>query len=222
MQRQPSDPLSQRSNSVGGGGTGRRSDSSAKSGASASDAKSGWDTKSSASSSSDARGNSAAAAPGGMLNGLGGGSMANGATPDVQGDAAATAEPLFHLFAYPAESNFSGARYSPALAAAVRGRADCASALEPDPAADAAEVDSDSDPRQPADSTSEAPGAAGAAPEASASATTPAPGAPCPPCGDSPHRWLVALDAAKACATAPPDLRANPVDFVVSMLCFWR
>ncbi|GIL77285.1 hypothetical protein Vretifemale_6749, partial [Volvox reticuliferus] len=34
-------------------------------------------------------------------------------------------------------------------------------------------------------------------------------------CGDGPGRWLVLLDAAKACATAPPDLSTVPANFVV-------
>ena len=29
------------------------------------------------------------------------------------------------------------------------------------------------------------------------------------------ERWCVLLDAAKACCSAPPDLAAHPVDFVV-------
>ena len=37
------------------------------------------------------------------------------------------------------------------------------------------------------------------------------------PSGD---RWHVLIDAAKACATAPPDLTKHPADFVVSAACF--
>ena len=68
------------------------------------------------------------------------------------------------LFAFPAESNFSGVCYDPALGQAT--------------------------------ATLQVPGSSLA--------------------GDTPRRWAVLLDAAKACGSRPPDLTLNPVDFVVS------
>ena len=96
-----------------------------------------------------------------------------------------------HLFAYPAESNFSGVRYAPSLAAAVR-CGDAATALV-----------------HGAISPGGAANAAAAVVEGHGTETC---------CGG---RWLVMLDAAKACGTSPPDLSASPVDFVVSTRCMF-
>ena len=71
----------------------------------------------------------------------------------------------WNLFASPAESNFSGVRYDPALGQAA------ARMQLPDSC----------------------------------------------PAGKQSRQWAVLLDAAKACGSRPPDLTANPVDFVVRM-----
>lgn len=93
-----------------------------------------------------------------------------------------------HLFAFPMESNFSGARYDPGLVAAVQsGRLRYSSAVG-------------SDPNPRSNATAAAAGADGHASE----------GVPLPA-----GRWRVVLDCAKACGTAPPDLAACPADFAV-------
>ena len=94
-------------------------------------------------------------------------------------------EPPHHLFAFPLESNFSGVRYDPRLVSAVQHGAVQWEAL--------------------ADSQASGGGGDGAA------AASVAGGARALPAG----RWRVLLDAAKACASTPPDLAACPADFAV-------
>lgn len=113
---------------------------------------------------------------------------------------AAAAAQTLHLFAFPAESNFSGARYGLDLGAAVAGSSSssCAAGLEAEPPEDASTARPPSATQQrlrSSDSTESAGSDAGG-------------------------RWLVVLDAAKACGSRPPDLAAHPVDFVVRPASF--
>lgn len=100
-----------------------------------------------------------------------------------------------HLFAFPMESNFSGARYDPGLVAAVQSGCLRYSSTAGDGTAPVA-----------------APGSTGercCTPPAAAGSAGEGEGMLLPP-----GRWRVLLDCAKAAATSPPDLAACPADFV--------
>lgn len=93
-----------------------------------------------------------------------------------------------HLFAYPLESNFSGARYPLHLATTIQTGKTPGEAYSPTGNQGALPMDR------------EDPSGAGA----------------CSEVAGTPRRWWVLLDAAKACSTCPPDLRVHKPDFVVS------
>jgi len=159
-------------------------------------------------------------APGGdgRSGGSGSGAWGGGGTPEEPAP-----PPLLHLFAHPAESNFSGVRYDPALAAAVRRPGDSAAALAVSPAeaavGAAAATDGTTAGRSAAAAAVQRPARKDAAgPAAGDSSAEAAVHRPAEAAGGGPEgRWLVALDAAKACGTSPPDLSAGNVDFLVSV-----
>lgn len=91
------------------------------------------------------------------------------------------------LFAYPLESNFSGARYDPAYVARVKQHG--LRVLE-------------ASSRGPA-------GVDGHGAEGSRASSQGQ--------GSRRGNWCVLLDAAKACCSAPPDLLSTPADFVVRL-----
>ena len=189
MRRQFSDASSQLSRSRSGSRS-RTSDA----GSSASDARNGsMHRKRSTSSGSGSSSGGSNALQSDLLDGL----------PDGPGasypPAHASAQTL-HLFAFPAESNFSGARYGLDLATAVAGGSSCAAALEADPPEGAGKPTEDTGAARP-------PAAAQQQPRSSGSTESTS--------GDGNGRWLVVLDAAKACGSHPPNLAAHPVDFVV-------
>lgn len=192
MRRQPSDASSQHSRSRSRGSDARSSTSSGKSGVSGS---------SSGQRSSSSR-------DGELPDGLADGHVGNATAGGV------AAEHTMHLFAFPAESNFSGARFNPALVAAVGGG--CAAALEAEP------------PKESPHESPEQGSAGGTSDAAVAPPSSEAEGAGSaaePPCGEAagqtsggrPGRWLVAMDAAKACGSSPPDLDSYPAHFVVRL-----
>ena len=135
---------------------------------------------------------------------------------EPEGDTAA--EPL-SLFAYPAESNYSGARLDPRLAAAVKAPGGAAAALEhllrPPSAGLGGDGADGGGGGGAADGT--ANGMRGVkCPVAAANGTSPGEAAAdeMQPLHRTP-RWLVAVDAAKACGSSPPDLSDGSLDFLV-------
>ena len=104
-----------------------------------------------------------------------------------------------HLFAYPLESNFSGVRYDPGLAAALQQRHAAVLRL---PTQQQRECGVHGGDAAAAGLATAAAAAAGAAAGSGQAAALPR------------GRWRVLVDAAKAAGTSPPDLGACPADFV--------
>lgn len=135
----------------------------------------------------------------------------------ISGDVSATrpcpSDAASHsLLAFPLESNFSGARLDPALPQALPlwshgsfGRITVPGGSEP-----VGSRDSKTDPGedQSASTPSNYIGSDGSTDPTVQSCT-----GRCSKAGK--ERWWVLLDAAKACATSPPDLSRHPADFVV-------
>ena len=203
MCRQPSDASSQLSRSRSGSRSGSRRCAS-DAGSTASETRNGatYGNRSSSSGSNSGSGAGSGA-------GSSGSSQKNEALPDGLPDGpgagyppahAAAAARTLHLFAFPAESNFSGARYGLSLAAAVAGSSSCAAALEADPPEDSSKPTEDGSGARPPSGAQQRLRSSGSTESAS---------------GEGNGRWLVVLDAAKACGSHPPDLAAHPVDFVV-------
>lgn len=149
--------------------------------------------------------------------------------------------PLLHLFAFPAESNYSGACLDASLAAAVTCPGGLGASLlsslrthlpphataAPAASAPAASAAAVSSSRTSVAEQSTAMGTAIATiPEQSATSQAVVPetcscksACSCAGTRDlDPARWLVAVDAAKACSGHPPDLSKGDIDMVVIAL----
>ena len=97
------------------------------------------------------------------------------------------------LFAMPCESNFGGQRYDPHIVGSVQQHSPWrwqAPFVDPQATGTSSDRQLHMQQRQPASSTASM--------------------------NKEQQQWYVLLDAAKACASAPPDLRSCPADFVVS------